>query len=399
MPQRILYIQRPAGGGSSRSLYELVRGLDRSQFEPVVLFFQDNILREKIEALGIRTITLDWVGRRLQQRKLLAKADSRSQKILNFITYEIPLVFEIIRILKIEKIDLIHQNLGFERAAIIAAKILGLPQVCHFRHFSKIPKTKKWLASSVDAGIFISNAIQKFYLEQSIPFRRSQVIYNPIDIDSFINTKGKLEIRKQFSISGSDMVISNIGRITPWKGQDYFLNAVEKIMEEYPTTKVLIVGEAGLNKKDQEYLVTLKNKVKNSLLNNRVIFTGERGDIAEIMSASDIVVHSASEPEPFGRVIVEAMASGTPVIATNAGGVMEIIEDGVTGLLVPVKNDSLMERAIVKLLKSRTFSNSLAVKGQQEVSERFQISNHVSKIQEIYCSVLSSKSRNLRRQN
>ena len=87
-------------------------------------------------------------------------------------------------------------------------------------------------------------------------------------------------------------------------------------------------------------------------MSDRVILTGVRSDIPRIMAASDIVVHSASEPEPFGRVIVEAMAAGRPVVATAAGGVLDIIEDQVTGLLVPSKNVTLMAKAIQQFLQN-----------------------------------------------
>jgi len=392
MPQRILYIQKPAGGGSSRSLYELVRGLDRKKFEPIVIFFQQNSLISKFENLGVRTITLGWVGQRIQKKRSSDRKVSKLSEIIDFFTYEVPLAIQIIRIAKTENIDLIHQNLGFERPVMIAASVLRLPQVCHFRHFSTISKSKKWLASSVDAGIFISNAIQKFYLEQSIPFGSSEVIYNPVDIESFVNARRTSKIRKEFGITEKDKLIINIGRITPWKGQFFFLNAIENIIKEYPSTKALIVGETGPSKEDKEYLKILKERVDTSFLNKHIFFTGERDDIAEVMTESDIVVHSASEPEPFGRVIVEAMAAGTPIIATRAGGVAEIIEDGVTGLLVPLKNDFVMTNAIRTLLDSTLYANKLAVKAQDEVSKRYLVSNHVTKVQDLYTNILKQKS-------
>jgi glycosyltransferase involved in cell wall biosynthesis len=102
------------------------------------------------------------------------------------------------------------------------------------------------------------------------------------------------------------------------------------------------------------------------------------------MATSDIIVHSASEPEPFGLVIAEAMATGTPVIATRGGGTPEIIEDNVTGLLVPMKNVPLMKEAIQRLLESSALRKTISINARNEVSQRFSIHQHVAKVQEIY---------------
>ena len=233
--------------------------------------------------------------------------------------------------------------------------------------------------------------IAKHYGEKLISMKNSQVIYDPIDIDLFKNTSNNIDIRKIFSINNGEKIITNVGRITPWKGQDYFLRAIEEIINEYPSIKVLIVGSAGNTQKSQLFYKSLVEQVSSCSLNNHVIFTGERSDVAELMAASDIVVHSASEPEPFGLVVAEAMAAGTPIIATNAGGVVEIIDDGVTGLLVPPKNHPEMANAIKSLLDSTNFSTKLAIRAQAEVSKKYLISKHITKIQDLYSNILNLK--------
>ena len=268
---------------------------------------------------------------------------------------------------------------------MIAAYITRTPQVCHFRHFMKqIPIVVKWLISSVDAMLYITQAIADHYINLGLPVAKSNIVYVPIDVQRFSESRDTGLIRQQFSIADDEYVISNIGRITPWKGQHYFLQAMHDIVTQYPNTKVLIVGEPGESNEDKAYFRSLQEMAQKAPLHGHVIFTGNRDDIAEIMVTSDIIVHSASDPEPFGRVIAEAMAAGTPVIATRGGGTPEIIEDNVTGLLVPMKNAPLMKEAIQRLLESSTLRETISINARNEVSQRFSIHQHVAKVQEIY---------------
>lgn len=381
-PRRILYSQGPSGGGSTLSLYELVKGLDTAQFEPVVLFLRKNIYLENFKKLGIKVIALGASKHdegRQRRKNLLAG------KIYQLMFLDIPLALHVVRILKTEKIDLVHHNLGWDKSVMIAAYITRTPQVCHFRNFvNKIPIIVKWLISSVDAMLYITQATADCYINLGLPVAKSHIVYVPIDVQRFSESRDTGLIRQQFSIADDAYVISNIGRITPWKGQHYFLQAMHDIVTQYPNTKVLIVGEPGKSNEDKAYFRSLQEMAQKAPLHGHVIFTGNRDDIAEIMVTSDIIVHSASDPEPFGRVIAEAMAAGTPIIATRGGGTPEIIEDNVTGLLVPMKNAPLMKEAIQRLLESSALRETISINARNEVSQRFSIHQHVAKVQEIY---------------
>jgi glycosyltransferase involved in cell wall biosynthesis len=381
-PRRILYSQGPSGGGSTISLYELVKDLSGAQYEPVVLFLRKNIYLENFKKLGIKVIALDNSkhDEGSQRRK-----NSLVGKIYQLIFLDIPLAFHIAGILKTEKIDLVHQNAAFERSVMIASYITRTPQVCHFRHFIKqIPNVVKWLAPSIEATLYTTQAIADHYIKLGVNVAKSDIVYEPIDFQRFSESQDTGLIRQQFSIADDAYVISNIGRITSWKGQHYFLQAMHDIVTQYPNTKVLIVGQPGESNEDKAYFRLLQEMAEKAPLHGHVIFTGNRNDIAEIMTTSDIIVHSASEPEPFGLVITEAMAAGTPVIATRGGGTPEIIEDNVTGLLVPMKNVPLMKEAIQRLLESSALRETISINARNDVSQRFSIHQHVAKVQEIY---------------
>ena len=184
-------------------------------------------------------------------------------------------------------------------------------------------------------------------------------------------------------------MVSNVGRLDWWKGHDYFLQAMAEVIQAQPSVKALIVGEPDSARRNQAYYQRLQKLVTELELSEHVIFTGFRADIPRIMAASDIVVHSASEPEPFGRVVVEAMLTGRPVIATAAGGVLDIIEDQVTGLLVPPKNAALMAQAVQQILQNPEQAKMMGQRAQQNARERFSVKQHVTAVQHIYERILT----------
>ena len=180
--------------------------------------------------------------------------------------------------------------------------------------------------------------------------------------------------------------MSNLG------GQDYFLNAMAKVIKVFPNTKILIVGEPSPStQRNQLYWLRLQQMVTNLGLSHRVIFTGFRRDIPQIMKVSNVIVHSASKPEPLGRVVAEAMMAGRPVIATNAGGVVDSVINDFNGKLVPLKDASAMAEAICDLLADQVLAQRLGQQAQQFVKKRFSVKKHVEAIQNIYSNILNEK--------
>jgi glycosyltransferase involved in cell wall biosynthesis len=248
---------------------------------------------------------------------------------------------------------------------------------------------ERYLASFVDTFIYISKAVEQLYRDLGIPASKGQVVFSPIRVEAFGQTNGVAELRAEFGMADGNRLISNVGRLDWWKGLDYFLQAMAEVIASQPEVKALIVGAPDPTPASQAYYEKLKRIVIDLQLSEHVIFTGFRTDIPRIMAASDIVVHSASEPEPFGRVVVEAMASGRPVVATAAGGVLDIVEDRVTGLLVPPKNAALMAKAIRQLLHNREQAEAIGQRAQQRAKERFSVERHVTVVQRIYQQVLA----------
>ncbi len=410
---RILYIEKPASvGGSVISLYELVRGLDRDRYEPVVLFHGPNPYRGRFQALGVKVIVLsdktpsappdgpqwDIAASLGQYSRRWSEGYRAAKQFYLLLRRDVPLARRVARIIREEAVDLVHHNntLSGNRATVMAARMAGVSQVCHVRMLHRLSFVERPLVRWVDAFVYISRAVEQLYQSQGVPAEKGQVIHNPIDVERFEQADDTADLRAELGLNGGDQLISNVGRLDWWKGHDDFLQAMAEVVRFHPNARALIVGTPGSTATSQAYYRRLQRLVADLGLSQHVIFTGFRNDVPRIIAASDVVVHSASEPEPFGRVVVEAMAAGRPVVATAAGGVLDIVEDRVTGLLVPPKSPSTMADAIRHLLQNRERGQQMGQRAQRQAKSRFSAQQHVTTMQQIYERVLALKDKGLR---
>ena len=190
-----------------------------------------------------------------------------------------------------------------------------------------------------------------------------RVVYDGFDAARFLETSADITaLRAELDLKGSP-VLGVFGRIIPWKGQDVVMRALAQV----PSGIALFVGE----EEDGGYANQLRLLAAKLGIAERVRFLGFREDVPQLMRLVDCVVHASVDPEPFGRVVVEGMLAGRPVIATRAGGVPEIIEDGVNGILVPPGNPDELAEAIVRVLSDPVGTERLAQRGHARALELF----------------------------
>jgi glycosyltransferase involved in cell wall biosynthesis len=178
-----------------------------------------------------------------------------------------------------------------------------------------------------------------------------------------------------------------VGRLVPWKGQEVFLRALARVAPHVPNLKALIVGEPD-PPTETAYLQQLLTLTQKLGLSDIVRFTGFQSDIPAVMASLDVLVHSSSSPEPFGIVVIEGMAAGKPVVATSAGGVLDIIKDGQSGLLVPPEDDRAMAEAILELARDQDLAVRMGAEARQRVVTRFTAVQYAQAVQDIYRSML-----------
>lgn len=180
-------------------------------------------------------------------------------------------------------------------------------------------------------------------------------------------------------------VVAVFGRLSPWKGQDVAIRAVAELED----VELWIVGDALFG--EDRYADELRELVATLGLEKRVKFLGFRDDVLDLMQRADIVAHTSRAPEPFGRVVVEGMLSARPVIASRGGGAMEIVNDGVTGLLSDMGDAEDLARCIRALVDDAAFAKQLATAAALEARERYSIEHCVEQTNAVIEDVVAKK--------
>lgn len=401
---RVLLVDKGAeAGGSVVSMYQLVAGLDRSRYDAVVLLAEENPYVPRFRALGVNVITRPWANRP-PQGSAATKAVSRApllQKVrasswgrtayhgAGFYAKAFPEILARARafrtLLRKVRPDIVHLNntVPINRGEILGGRLAGARLLVHARGFERLNHFDRWLSGMAQQYIFISRAVRDDFLRERGRVRAHEVVYNGVDARALqADAAEGVAFRSQIGIPPDARVATMLGRIIGWKGQHVFVAAMRALASEDPNVYGLIVGGAEFF--SEEYARQVDAQVRDSGFDNRIRLCGYRDDIAAVLAASDVVVHASLEPEAFGRVIIEAMAAGRPVVGSMVGGVPELIEDGVSGLLVPPNDAARLARAVRRILDDRDLARRLAEGGLKRVREDFDIRLHLERVSKIY---------------
>jgi glycosyltransferase involved in cell wall biosynthesis len=278
-------------------------------------------------------------------------------------------IFKTIGIVLEENIDVLIVSFGRDYwPATIVAKALNKKLVI-VRHQLNKPKriTCKLLAGCADRVVAVSQVVSKALLSWGVPERKIDVVSIGIDPEKYdVSQADRDGIRREFQIKASEIVVGTACRLKKEKGVFELLGAFHRLSRRYPDLKLMYVGD-GLERE------ALERKSRALNLEDRVIFTGFREDMEKLYASMDLFILPSTCKEAFGRVLIEAMAGGRPVIATETGGVPEIITDQVNGLLIPRKEESAISNAIEKFITDPEFSAAIASQGRTTVRLRYSL--------------------------
>ncbi|MGD0883764.1 MAG: glycosyltransferase family 4 protein [Thermodesulfovibrionales bacterium] len=266
-----------------------------------------------------------------------------------------------------EKVDVIIANGGREYwPAAVAAKITGARLIFIRHQVDRLKRTTCWLINrSVDKVIAVSSAVEKALIQSGVSRGKIEVIYNSIALERFSpDLIDRDAVRKELGIDSDTIVVGTAGKLNPGKGVFDLLSAVHNLMGKYSAAKLMFVGD-GPERNE------LEEEAESLSMRDRVIFTGMRKDIERMYAAMDIFVLPSSCQEAFGMVLIEAMAMGKPVIATAVGGIPEVIENEVNGILVPPQDTNALAHAILRYMDDRTFADRVALEGRKSVEDKF----------------------------
>lgn len=369
-PQPILYINSvPEVGGAEASLIELVTHLDRALYKPFLLTTAPGPLMDAFHHIDVPVSYLSFP---FFSRK-------RPWMFWREIIY-------IVRFIRKNSINLIHVNC--DRAvphAVLAARLTGTPVLCHIHDMTRawyLPRYVRYLNQS-QLIIADSNATARHCVQAGMDPHKLAVIYECVEVEKYLRVgeRERHKVRLELEISESEITVGLIGHVLRYKGHEEFVRAAAIISAQRPEARFIVVGDDRMSD-EPEFMPFLKTLLCELGLSDKFLFTGYRLDVPDVMAAIDIVV-VPSWNEPFGRVVVEALAASRPVVATNAGGIPEIVRHNHTGLLVPPQDIEQLAMAITRLVLDTELRICMGSRGPASVM-KFDISRHVQLFTEQY---------------
>ncbi len=371
--KKVLFIDQSSGlGGAELCLLDIAQ--DYRETSAVGLFAEGDFCNA-LQQLGIPHHLLTDRPLKIHKDSGLWKSLASGLDIVKIAT----------RIVQLSRdYDLVYANTqkAFVISAIAAA-ISRRPLVFHLhdilstQHFSQTNLKVVITLANLFCGLVIANseATKQAFIDAGGKPDRVHVVYNGFHADRYPEQpeiravlRDKLNINDQF-------VVGCFSRLSPWKGQHILIESLTQLPDN---VTVLLVGEALYGEDD--YVQQLHQQIAAAGLGNRVKFLGFRSDVPALMQACDVIAHTSTSAEPFGRVIVEAMLSHRPVIATAAGGAVELIRDRQTGWLVTPGEVAALTTAILEIQQLDHTSLSIVQSAYQTAIDRFSIITNNQKI-------------------
>ncbi len=397
---RVLFVESSQGGvtgGSLTGLMPLFASLPARGIETTLVLHEPKRVVSEIERFGVSVLVVPRhklpKEHPLQGRQAYEKAKEVAQvaaglrlarAYLTFARETLPSAIRLSRVMRRHQPHVVHLSNGFRTNAdgIIAARLAGLPAICHVKAFEKYGPVERRVARLVRVGVCMSQAVLRHCQSAGVLAQTMRVIYDSLDPASFVPSRPREAIRQELGICESWPVIAVLGNIQEWKGQHVAVEATEVLARRMPRIACLVIG--GVRRRSEEYAQALRQRVAEARLEAHVRFLGERSDVADLLDASDLLLHTSVRDEPFGRVALEAMAVAKPVVAARAGGMLEIVEEGRTGVLYQPGDALACAAAIGNLCADRARMAEMGKRGRMRLMERFAVATQVGTLAELY---------------
>jgi glycosyltransferase involved in cell wall biosynthesis len=359
-------------GGGERHLADLAHGLARRGHDIHVAFRPNSPLLDELKDLPQENVT------RLPLRNSLDVGSARHLSTL----------------VRRKEIQIVHAHMARDYP-LAAYAVRGNPEarLIVTRHvLFPLNRLHRITLSRAARIIAVSQAVaSQLRSDRITPAEKISVVLNGIDADKFKKARAEFDRRKflrNWELPDETLLVGTVGELTPLKGQKEFLLAAARIAKQYANAYFVIAGiDHSPENKNRELLARLIVELN---LTDRVRLVGWLEDLAQLYCALDVFV-SASHTESFGLAIAEAMASGTPVVATETAGAKEIIQDGVTGLLGPVADVDRLTESILTLLKDKGRRLQIGMDAQEAVSMQFSLERMIDETEEIYRAIIEER--------
>jgi len=384
--RRILYVQPNSEiGGSDLALLRIVEALDRDRFDALVVLPQEGPLAPRLREKGATVRLLP-----MMQLRTLPSPTYQARYLAQFW----PTVVRLSQIIREEKAALVHTNSLYSLYGAFAALSARRP---HFWHIREIPPAipiarpaLAWMVHRLSHTVIaMTQACSEGLFGRNALHDKIRLLSEGLDLTTWSRARIDRSIRSELGIARETPLVGFVARLDPWKGLDIFLEAAALVRKRFPDAVFLVVGDAPAG--FESYRDQMGGRSVELGLKDRVHFLGWRyrlEDIPAVMASLDVFSHTSIAPEPFGLVLIEAMAMGCPVVAARAGGPLEIIEDGVSGLLTGVGDAPAHAEAICGLLADPDHRRRIATAGRARVEQNFSLRAFKDGLERLYNEVL-----------
>jgi glycosyltransferase involved in cell wall biosynthesis len=360
--KNILHLIETSGpGGAEKMLINLVESLVPGDYTSIIGLMKDGWLSRILSDLGYETLILPHTR-----------------------SIDFEFARNLISVIKRKNIDVLHAHeFAMNVYGSMASAVTGVPIVTtvHGKNYYG-ERLRRRLAyrfvSRQSKMVAVSNDIADYLMKTiGICAKNIMTIHNGVRIDGFRKDgSARNRIREMLGLSDDQPLLGTVGNLYPVKGHIYLIKAIAIIKKIVPDVKTVIAGRG-------ELLDRLKEEVSGLGLEKNIEFLGYREDIPQLLQAMDIfILPSLSEGTPLS--ILEAMASQKPVVATDVGGLSEIVEDGETGFLVPSEDPESLAEKILFILKNRELSEKMAMEARKKVVEEYDLNNMVKRYVHLY---------------
>lgn len=399
VPINVLYVeenQDGTTGGSHACLLDMVRVIDKSKVSPLIMFYEENRLLDDFKREKVKV----FIYRRPKAIKFNnISSDSFIYRIpraiINIIlTDVIPLIYYIYFIIR-HKIQIIHLNNTVFAGLIwtLAAKITRIKIVAHERtRLAYIHFTNRYHHRWFDYILGMSKSSELYLKKNGVNLSKYSTFYDRIDVDKFRSrvTKSREEIRKELNLKSEHQVVGIVGNLQRWKGQLTIIDAVHRLIKKYPEIVCLFIGDASQNSPDDiVFYQEIKSKIQENNLQKNLILTGHRNDVPDLLNALDVFIHASTSPEPYGLVVLEAMAMEKAIIASNEGGSAEMIVNNESGLLIKPGNPEILAETLDLLLSDQEKCKEMGIAAYKRVAENFSTID-IAFVENLYFKLLKS---------
>jgi len=305
-----------------------------------------------------------------------------------------PSVFRLVRLIRREHVDLVHTNSMYCLYGAFAALIARVPHVWHIREIIDNSPILRAVFSTLvlqlsDRVVPVSEAVACMLYPRAQRSRKIWPILDGIDLREFDPAVSGARIRGELKVEGHTPLIGFVARLDPWKGVEVFIRAAQVVARVRPDVHFVVCG--GELKGYEAYAASARTLAASLGLLGVMHFTGwtyQPDDIPEVMAALDIFVHTSIKPEPFGLVLIEAMAAGKPAVAADAGGVPEVVVAAETGFLAAPGDWQSVAAAILRLLNDPEAATKMGQAGRRRVEQLFDVRVFAGKVQDLYGEIL-----------